>query len=196
MMEIIHFSRIVCLLFFAIIKSTKSFPLFLSSKVFGHNNRFLTPRTEPFHFDLEDVSLSPDTSLDWSFVDYAYLITCPNADFNSERLTKAKSILNEVGLIDRVKIMEFDTDDEDRIRGCYTSHISVLKCAKEDIQRSQSDESDSNWWRPVLSFLDNEKRTFDNVNRRKSKVLVLEDNIACNGFLEKEKEGKGKRIEG
>ncbi|GMH98897.1 hypothetical protein TrLO_g14206 [Triparma laevis f. longispina] len=28
--------------------------------------------------------------------------------------------------------MEFDTDDEDRIRGCYNSHIEVLRQAKND----------------------------------------------------------------
>ena len=35
-----------------------------------------------------------------------------------------------VGLDSKTEVCEFGTDDDDRIRGCYTSHISVLEKAE------------------------------------------------------------------
>jgi hypothetical protein len=44
----------------------------------------------------------------WDFVDNVYLITYPNSDPNSERLNKAKGILDKVGLLDCVEVKAFD----------------------------------------------------------------------------------------
>ena len=72
--------------------------------------------------------------LDWSFLSGAYVITCPNADPGSVRLTNALGVLARAGLDGGlVEVKEFDTDDGDRIRGCYTSHISVIGDAAADI---------------------------------------------------------------
>ena len=66
-------------------------------------------------------------SVDWSFIDAAYLITCPQADGRNPRLDTAWRQLEAVGLGPLTSVREFGTDDEDRVRGCYTSHISVLE---------------------------------------------------------------------
>ena len=65
-------------------------------------------------------------------INSGYLITCPNGDPGSVRLQRSSNIISEVGLDGMIKTMEFDTDDEDRIRGCYNSHIEVLRQAKKD----------------------------------------------------------------
>jgi GR25 family glycosyltransferase involved in LPS biosynthesis len=115
--------------------------------------------------------------LDWSFLDGVYLITCPNADPDGERVENAKEILDSVGLLDRLEVKEFDTDDEDRIRGCYTSHISVMK----DIV-GQSSKTSSKSKNPFDDFFGafipkggpkSEERNFN--------ALILEDNLALNG---------------
>jgi hypothetical protein len=66
-------------------------------------------------------------SVDWSLIDAAYLITCPQADGGNPRLERALQSLRAIGLDSRTEVREFATDDEDRVRGCYTSHISVLR---------------------------------------------------------------------
>ena len=66
---------------------------------------------------------------DWSFLDATYVITCPAADGTNPRLDNARQALSEVGL-DEFEPCEFQPDDEDRVRGCYTSHISVLEEAE------------------------------------------------------------------
>ncbi len=66
-----------------------------------------------------------DKNIDWSFIDGVYLITTTQKE--NLRLEKTKSELESVGLWDRVKVRFFEPDDEDRVRGCYTSHISVLQ---------------------------------------------------------------------
>jgi len=69
--------------------------------------------------------------LDWSeLVDAAYVITCPDADGSNSRLDRAMGMLRDVGLADRTQVCEFARDDGDRVRGCYSSHISVLQEAK------------------------------------------------------------------
>ena len=109
-----------------------------------HQPLFTQKRTETFLTSLNLVSNNisskrlnqiPSEStetLDWSFIDKVYLITCPNADKGSQRLTKTKEILSKVQLLDKVEIKEFDTDDDDRVRGCYASHIKgdLLKQCK------------------------------------------------------------------
>ena len=194
MMEFHHIHRLFFLLLVVDIKGAS--PFLASPNAIVKNKKLFAASSEPLKIKSENT-VTLQTSLDWSFVDKAYLITCPNADPNSERLTEAKSILTEVGLIDRVKVMEFDTDDEDRIRGCYTSHISVLKCAKDEIQSSADKDSNMNWWKPVLSLLENDKN-HDKQGANESgkkvrgdvesnrKILVLEDNIACNGDMNRD----------
>ena len=66
---------------------------------------------------------------DWSFLDATYVITCPAADGTNPRLDNARRALSEVGL-NEFEPCEFQPDDEDRVRGCYTSHISVLEEAE------------------------------------------------------------------
>ncbi len=136
---------------------------------------------------------------DWSFIDQAYLITCPNADPNSQRLNKAKVILDNVGLLDKVIIKEFDTDDEDRIRGCYSSHISVLQDAMNDIQAMEKSSGsslgkigDRDWLSALFSMFDgDDSKQQQNVQEPQKRrpeaknrcVLVLEDNLELSGNL-------------
>eukprot|EP00559_Dactyliosolen_fragilissimus_P004717 CAMPEP_0184862194 /NCGR_PEP_ID=MMETSP0580-20130426/6691_1 /TAXON_ID=1118495 /ORGANISM="Dactyliosolen fragilissimus" /LENGTH=570 /DNA_ID=CAMNT_0027359949 /DNA_START=15 /DNA_END=1727 /DNA_ORIENTATION=+ len=133
-----------------------------------------------------------------SFVDKIYLITCPNADPDSVRLNKARSVLARAGIpLDDVDIKRFDTDDEDRIRGCYTSHISVLTDALRDARdRNGGGGNDDVWmtkWQQFLPSLfdsGNTKNTADNENVRSNHdenkdistkkeftIMVVEDNI-------------------
>lgn len=62
---------------------------------------------------------------DWSFLDGVYLITT-SLDGN-QRLEHTKGQLIDVGLWDCVNAKVFPPDNEDRVRGCYTSHIAVLE---------------------------------------------------------------------
>jgi len=141
-----------------------------------------------------DGNISSKNSLDWSFVDKVYLITCPNADDNSERLNKAKGILEKVGLLDQIEVKEFDTDDEDRIRGCYASHISVLKDAMNDIkaikENSGEIRNEKDWLSSIFSMFENESTKEPNadnnnedVSSRPKCVMVLEDNLELTGNL-------------
>jgi len=79
-------------------------------------------------------------SADWSFVDAAYLITCPSSDGRNPRLDAAWRQLQAIGLDSKTEVCEFSTDDEDRVRGCYMSHISVLeKAASHFASRDRSE---------------------------------------------------------
>lgn len=140
---------------------------------------------------------SPKTAFpkyDWSFLDAVYLITCPNADPESLRLKKAKGVLLDLGLIDRVQIKEFATDDEDRIRGCYTSHISVMKDALNAIKKQKSGNVQNGserqgWWQEFLPFQRDDESVVNGHNKSSSsggavaKIMVLEDNIEFSGNL-------------
>jgi len=110
--------------------------------------------------------MSTTTTIDWSFLDAVYLITCPNADPNGERLQTTKSLLEQVGLLDRVEVKEFDTDDEDRIRGCYTSHISVLRDANSNNKKNPLNTILKSLWQD------------DDETPNNKRILVLEDNVA------------------
>lgn len=120
-------------------------------------------------------SESTTQTLDWSFLDGVYLITCPNADPDGERVQKAKEILSEVGLSDKLEVKEFDTDDENRIRGCYTSHISVLNDVVNANKLGQSNPFD-NLLSGFLGKGDDRATPERNVN-----IMVLEDNLALTG---------------
>jgi hypothetical protein len=96
---------------------------------------------------LQLTSASPDApplhdvpTVDWSFIDAAYLITCPQADGSNPRLASAWRQLEAVGLAPLTEVAEFGTDDEDRIRGCYTSHITVLEAAAARFADRPADE--------------------------------------------------------
>jgi len=65
--------------------------------------------------------------LDWSCIDAAYVITCPDADGTNSRLERAQEMLEAIGLNERTEVRTFERDDEDRVRGCYTSHIEVMR---------------------------------------------------------------------
>jgi hypothetical protein len=45
--------------------------------------------------------------------------------------------LEKVNLWDRVKVRQFKPDDEDRVRGCYTSHIAVLKEIQKEFRNKK-----------------------------------------------------------
>lgn len=66
-------------------------------------------------------------AIDWSFLDACFLITCPSSDGGNPRLHRAMTQLQAVGLADLTEVRSFATDDDDRIRGCYTSHVTVLE---------------------------------------------------------------------
>lgn len=86
---------------------------------------------------MQQVDAAPASSIDWGFIDAVYVITCPNADQGGRRLEQTNNIIDQLQMraSTEVQIKEFDTDDEDRVRGCYTSHLSVLKDASKAFRR-------------------------------------------------------------
>ena len=117
-------------------------------------------------------STSTSAALDWSFVDSVYLIHCPNGDPDGTRIQSTQSILGQVDLLDSTMIKEFDTDDEDRVRGCYTSHISVFRDALAADSRQSS--RTSNGFNLLEIF--QKKKDSSNYNRDHN-VLIFEDNL-------------------
>lgn len=64
-------------------------------------------------------------TLDWSFADGLYLIT---TNAGGDRLKRTMQELEKVGIAgSNLNVRVFKADDEDRIRGCYTSHIAVME---------------------------------------------------------------------
>mmetsp|Transcript_1832 Transcript_1832/g.2521 ORF Transcript_1832/g.2521 Transcript_1832/m.2521 type:complete len:393 (+) Transcript_1832:235-1413(+) len=118
-------------------------------------------------------------SFDWSFIDRVYLITCPNADPDKKRFEQAKKVLEAANLWHMVQIKSFDTDDEDRIRGCYTSHISVLNDAMKDIETSSSTKN--TFMEMLRNVIPSSQFSSPELNYN---ILVLEDNIALTGNLD------------
>jgi hypothetical protein len=140
--------------------------------------------SQPLPVGLSTLEPSADDAavLGWSFLDGVYLITCPNADPGGARLQKTQTILQEIGLSDKLVVKEFVTDDENRIRGCYNSHISVMKeilgksTAKNPLLElfgsfPFSDSSSKKATRSTTSAADQKEKV----------VLILEDNLALNG---------------
>ena len=93
--------------------------------------------------DVEEIKATGD---DWNFMDGIYLITTTAKD--TPRLDQTKIELSKVGLLDKVQIRMFEPDNEDRVRGCYTSHINVLSEVQKQFK-----------------------------NKKNYKVLILEDNL-------------------
>lgn len=81
----------------------------------------------------------------WDFLDGIYLITTEGGD---ERVLRTRKQLEKVGMWGKVQVRTFKTDDEDRVRGCYTSHMNVLS----DVAKTMDGKDDY-------------------------KILVLEDNL-------------------
>jgi len=108
--------------------------------------------------DIEDDDCDIASPLDWGFIDCVYLVHCPNADENRERFVSTRTILKQVNLFDRLEIKKFETDDEDRIRGCYNSHIAIFR----EILNKRSDGP-------------------DDIN-----ALIFEDNLYRNGEILKQ----------
>jgi len=117
-----------------------------------------------------------EESIDWSFLDGVYLITCPNADPEGERLEKAKAILDKVGLLGKLQVKEFETDDENRIRGCYNSHISVLSDVLDNQKRDHQKSLFDGLFGSLMPKAMVSKP--DDSIERDVNVLVLEDNLA------------------
>ena len=104
----------------------------------------------------EQVSIQGTTIVDpskWDFVDAVYLITT-TISVNTDRLERTKTQLRSVGLLDKLTIKTFKPDNEDRVRGCYTSHISVM----QEIEKKMGKKKDY-------------------------KVLILEDNLETTGGM-------------
>eukprot|EP01040_Poterioochromonas_malhamensis_P009597 gene9597-10421_t len=129
--------------------TSKPFKSFSSiSPTVSLSRSFLKP-----HFaTISSDALSID---DWKFLDAVYLITTDKSD--NIRLQQTQEALRACNLLDLVQIRKFKTDDNNRIRGCYTSHMAVLK----EIQRQFG-------------------------NRRDYQVLILEDNIEVTKNLKKD----------
>jgi len=122
--------------------------------------------------------------LNWDFLDAVYVITCPNADVGRKRQAQTKEILDEVGMStslgrNKVLIREFLTDDEDRVRGCYTSHISIMQDAKRRIVDKKKNDEDCR----ILVLEDNLACRFDD-NNHGSNVLRQDLLNACTEFLQ------------
>eukprot|EP00536_Pseudo-nitzschia_multiseries_P010917 jgi/Psemu1/27385/gm1.27385_g len=124
------------------------------------------------------ASAATTTSLEWSFLDSVCLIHCPNGDVDGSRIKSTRNILDDINLLDSTTIKEFDTDDEDRVRGCYTSHVSVFRDLLEPNSRRSS--------APALGF--DFFNVFQKANNFRSdntddsdedlNVLVFEDNLS------------------
>lgn len=119
------------------------------------------------------ISEASAAALDWSFLDDVYLIHCPNGDVDGNRIKSTKSILDEVNLLDAVTIKEFETDDEDRVRGCYTSHVSVFRDILKTSPQSSQSKSGFNFLDIFQKKENNASKGDDNV-----KALIFEDNLS------------------
>lgn len=119
------------------------------------------------------VSTSTMAALDWSFLDAVYLIHCPNGDTDRTRIQATKSILDGVNLLDSVTIKEFETDDEDRVRGCYTSHVSVFRDIVESNSRQSSQANSGFNFLDVFQIKGDSSNGNDDVN-----ALIFEDNLS------------------
>lgn len=178
----------------AVLEDTAETKISSQTSSTSNTDNLHTPKTS----ELMESTPKAEPKNDWDFVEKTYLITCPNADPNSERLNKAKGILEKVGLLDQVQVKEFATDDEDRIRGCYTSHISVLKDGLRDIQSTRNNGKDADdWWGSLFSIFDkrdsnsnsDNEESNDRVQPKSTRpkcILVLEDNLEFSGSLKNE----------
>lgn len=85
---------------------------------------------QPHQTSSEQQAAKKPGFVGWSFIDAVYLITCPCPDGTNPRLEAAWKQLEAIGLDSKTEVCEFSPDNEDRVRGCYMSHISVLESAE------------------------------------------------------------------
>ena len=89
---------------------------------------------------------APD-AYDWTFLDDVYLITTTpaasptataTATPSTDRLSRTAEQLRSIGLWARAEagVRRFAPDNEDRVRGCYTSHVAVL----QEVQRKYANK--------------------------------------------------------
>ena len=71
-------------------------------------------------------------------------------------------------------MLQFETDDEDRIRGCYNSHIETLKRAKKELAPSPN---------PLDSLLSLVPGSSSPPPLSSYSVLVMEDNVSLSPSL-------------
>ena len=100
--------------------------------------------------DFTKMSAKSDCAYNWNFLDDVYLITTTNKE--NLRLEKTQIELESVDLNKNVQIRTFKPDDDDRVRGCYTSHISVLQEIQKKFNSKKSYQ--------VLVLEDNLEKTF------------------------------------
>jgi len=80
-------------------------------------------------------------TIDWSFIDDIYLIT---TNAQGDRLARTMEELASVGINrERVKVRVFKPDDEDRVRGCYTSHIAIMEEIKNTAAKNRKKSTKS-----------------------------------------------------
>ena len=100
----------------------------------------LAPRPRPQHFLHALYATSTNNQInpsDWDFLNDVFLITTSNSPENT-RLTRTMEELNSCNLRDKVIIKQFAIDNEDRIRGCYTSHMKVLREIQAKLRKNPS----------------------------------------------------------
>ena len=103
----------------------------------------------------------------WDFIDDVYLITTTQP--NNIRLENTQKELQSVNLWNnKINIRTFKPDDEDRVRGCYTSHISVLK----EIQQQYNTKNNKDKDYKILILEDNLEKT---IQMRSDTVLSIQE---------------------
>lgn len=130
----------------------------------------LFDNTENSSLSATSTSTTTSAALDWSFLDSVYLIHCPNGDTDGTRIKSTKSILDDINLLESVTIKEFETDDEDRVRGCYTSHVSVFR----DALATNSKKSTNSAFNFLEIFQEKDKVSKGDGD---ANVLIFEDNV-------------------
>mmetsp|Transcript_27379 Transcript_27379/g.60290 ORF Transcript_27379/g.60290 Transcript_27379/m.60290 type:complete len:428 (+) Transcript_27379:158-1441(+) len=124
----------------------------------------------------DDASSSATTtSLNWSFLDSVSLIHCPNGDVDGGRIKSTRKILSDINLLDCTNIKEFDTDDEDRVRGCYTSHISVFR---DILETSSSRSSPTSSGFEFFGFFQKANIPSNDNGNNDLNALIFEDNLS------------------
>ena len=96
-----------------------------TARVFNGKNQYAL-RSSFMQTMLANSLQQPVGSHNWAFLDDVFLISTYQSN-SSDRFERTKQELESVGLWDRVKVRTFQTDDQDRVRGCYTSHLAIMK---------------------------------------------------------------------
>ena len=109
-----------------------------SSSTFNNLQNTLQGSTSKLSTSSKLYSTSTSTiPVDWSFLDAVYLITASPDGKPAKRVETVKLELEKAGLWDRTLVKAFKTDDVDRVRGCYASHMAVLKEIQSKFKRQK-----------------------------------------------------------